>query len=116
VRLLLDAHFSPKRVAGRLRAAGHDVRALAEHSELDGLKDEELLELATAEGRILVTRDTRHFAPLARAWASVGKHHAGLLLVWTRQADEFGPLLRDIQRLPAERPDQASWIDVSLAI
>lgn len=55
MRLLLDAHVSGRRVGGALRALGHDVPALDEERQLEGLPDDEVLTLAATERRILVT-------------------------------------------------------------
>ena len=33
------------------------------------------LELATTEERVLITRNSRDFAPLAREWAEASRHH-----------------------------------------
>src|SRR5947209_5193914 len=52
-----------------LRAAGRDVLALAEDASFEGLDDPLVLELAASQQRILVTRNSRGFAPLAREWA-----------------------------------------------
>ena len=43
MRLLLDEHFSPRRIGGRLTAAGHDVLAIAEIPAYAGLPDEQVL-------------------------------------------------------------------------
>jgi uncharacterized protein DUF5615 len=55
VRILLDAHISGRTVGKVLAGAGHDVRALDSEAELEGLSDPEVLQLAAAEGRLLVT-------------------------------------------------------------
>jgi predicted nuclease of predicted toxin-antitoxin system len=61
VRLLLDANLSPRTIGEPLGTAGHDVRALAAHPELEELADPDVLDLAAAEGRILITRNSRDF-------------------------------------------------------
>jgi predicted nuclease of predicted toxin-antitoxin system len=66
VRLLLDADLSGRRLARRLREDGHGVLALSERLDLEGLVDPEVLALAALDGRILVTRNGRDFAPLLR--------------------------------------------------
>lgn len=55
MRAFLDAHISGPRIARSLREAGHDVRAADEERELDGLPDEQLLELAADETRLTIT-------------------------------------------------------------
>jgi len=116
VRLLLDANLSGKRVAGPLRQDGHDVLALNEQPELDALDDPAVLALGAAEDRILVTRNSRDFAPLLREWAEAGRTHGGCVLIWTLGHHQFGQLLDGLRRLLAERPDQAEWRDFTAAL
>jgi hypothetical protein len=116
VRLLLDANLSGRRLARPLRGDGHDVLALSERPELEGLADPEVLALAAAEGRILITRNSRDFAPLLRDWAEAGRSHAGCILIWTLRHDEFGPILRGLRHLLAERPHQSAWVDLAVAL
>jgi predicted nuclease of predicted toxin-antitoxin system len=54
VRLLADECFDGSVVQG-LRRLGHDVAYIAEHAS--GLTDPEVLGLAVAEGRLLITED-----------------------------------------------------------
>jgi predicted nuclease of predicted toxin-antitoxin system len=89
LRLLLDANLSPRGVADRLRDMGHDVLALAEDAAFEGLSDPQVLELATTEQRVLVTGNSRDFAPLAREWAEAQRAHAGLILIWTLDHSQF---------------------------
>lgn len=84
--------------------------------EHTGLTDEEVLGLAAADTRILVTRNGRDFERIARRWASTGRDHAGILLIWTRQTDEFGSLVRAIGRRLDAIPDPGQWRNLVLAI
>jgi len=113
VRLLLDAHLSPSGIGERLRGIGHDVRCIAEESALEGLDDPEVLELAAAEGRILVTRASRDFARILREWAEAGRSHGGCMLIGH---DQFAEIVAGVKRLPDERPDQGAWRDLVLAV
>jgi hypothetical protein len=79
LKLLLDAHHSPS-VAIRLRGLGHDASAAGNSHELSRLPDEQLLRLATAEGRALVTEDTGDLLRVARFWSQTGEDHAGIIL------------------------------------
>lgn len=46
MRLFLDAHISGPRIARALRERSHGVRAAEVERELDGLGDEQLLEIS----------------------------------------------------------------------
>lgn len=116
LRLLLDANLSPKGIGGPLRAAGHDVRSLAAERALEGLDDPDVLALAAAEGRILVTRNSRDFAPLLREWAEAGRPHAGCVLIWSFDHSEFGAISEGLERLLSVRPAQQNWIEIAIAL
>lgn len=111
MRLFLDAHVSGRRIARALRDAGHDVRAADEERALDGWEDERLLELATAEGRIMVTFNAKDFARLVSEWAAAGTSHAGCLMIVAIDHAEFGLTLRMIHAAAATRPQQDAWIN-----
>ena len=116
MRLLFDANLSGRRIARPLREDGHDVVALNERLEWEGLADPDVLTLAAAEGRILVTRNSRDFAPLLREWAEAGRPHAGCVLIWTLDTNELGPILDRLRRLFSARPEQSAWRDYSVAL
>ena len=111
MRLLLDAHVSGGRVGGVLRKHGHDVRALDEERQLEGLSDDEVLALAAAEQRILVTHNVADFPAILRAWAEASRSHGGVILVYGIDHNEFDLVLRGIQRLLELRPGQEAWLD-----
>lgn len=111
MRLFLDAHVSGRRVAQALRKAGHDVRAADEERDLDGMPDEDLLALATAEDRVLVTFNVADFPGIVRRWAEAGRAHAGCAIVVGIDHSEFGTIIRVIQRTVDERPAQRGWRD-----
>jgi predicted nuclease of predicted toxin-antitoxin system len=66
MRFLADENVS-RHVIERLRNAGHDVTAVAETRA--GASDEEVLNAADADGRILITED-RDFGEMVFANAS----------------------------------------------
>lgn len=110
MRVLLDAHVSSRHVGRRLQRKGHDVLALDQDETLGRLADEDLLTLAAAEQRIVITHNLRHFAPIARSWAETGRSHNGLILVTLSHTD-YGPILRRLEQAFAARPGQEEWID-----
>lgn len=115
MRLLLDANLSPRRVAARLRETGNDVLALAEDAAYEGLSDPQVLELAASEGRVLITRNSRDFAPLAREWAEAQRSHAGLILVWTVDHSRFAEIVTGVERQLVLWPAQEQWRDLTVA-
>lgn len=116
MRVLLDAHFSPKRIGVPLESAGHDVLSLAADLVLGALDDLSVLQLAADESRILITRNGRDFVPLLREWADLGRHHSGCILVWTLGHHEFGAIVSGVGGLLASRPDAADWHDTIVAL
>ncbi len=109
MRLFLDAHVSGRKIADALRARGHDVLAADEERRLDGWEDERLLELAAAEGRIMVTFNVKDFARIVNEWSAGAARHAGCLMIVGIDHGEFGLILRVIDAALGARPDQGSW-------
>lgn len=112
---MLDANLSARRIGRPLRSAGHDVMALAEDPALEGLDDSLVLELAAAEKRILVTRNSKDFAPLAREWAEAHRSHAGLILIWTLDHSQFAEIVAGIELYLELSDDQDEWTDLVVA-
>jgi hypothetical protein len=98
-----------------LSEAGHDVRALAAEPAAEGMDDDQVLELATAEERILVTRNARDFAPRLRARAEGGRSHAGAILIWTLGHHEFAAIVAGIERCLEAYPTHEEWVDLVVA-
>ena len=115
MRLLLDANLSPRGIAIRLRTAGHDVLALAEDPALEGLDDPAVLELAASQNRVLITRNSRDFAPLAREWAEAQRPHAGIILIWTLDHSQFKQIVEGIESYLQQWPMQEDWRDLVVA-
>lgn len=112
MRILLDAHISGKRIGSRLASEGHDVRAVDSESDLEGLDDADLLELAAREGRVFITFDVKDFAPLLMEWAEAGRGHAGCIFVRGFRNDEFGAITGALVERLEERSKQPDWIDL----
>ena len=115
MRLLLDANLSPRGIAAKLRKNGHDVLALAEDATFEGLPDPQVLELAASEQRVLITRNSRDFAPLARQWAEAGRPHAGIILIWTLDHSQFGEIVAGVERVLGQWT-QEQWRDLVVAL
>lgn len=115
MRLLLDANLFPRGIAAKLRHAGDDVLALAEDATFEELPDPQVLELAASEQRVLITRNSRDFAPLARQWAQAGRSHAGIILIWTLDHSQFAEIVAGVERQLQQRPSQERWRDITVA-
>ncbi len=110
MRLLLDVRVSSRYLGRPLSEQGHDIHALDTDSQNKELEDDEVLELATAEGRIVITHNVRHFAPELRRRQESGKHHAGCILV-TLPHNAYGEILRQLEALFMSLPTAADWLD-----
>jgi nucleoside-diphosphate-sugar epimerase len=111
VRVLLDAHVSGRRIGAALREREHDVLAVDEQRDLDGAPDEELLELASAQRRILVTFDVADFPRICREWLEIGRSHHGCAVVVGVRHSEFGAIVRALQSTFEQRPHPREWRD-----
>lgn len=113
MRLLLDAHLSPA-VAEALRRGGFDAVAIRDW--LDGnyrsAADDQLLEMALSDERVLVTYDLQTIPPLLKEWAETGQRHGGVVLIDERtvRPNDFGGLVRALQALMASCGAQ-DWQD-----
>jgi hypothetical protein len=111
VRLLLDAHFSGRVIGRRLRRGGHDVFALDERQDLEGIDDPEVLALATSEDRILVTHNVKDFPDILRDWAEEGRQNGGCIVVVGIELDQFALLFRAIEAALETGPKQEAWVN-----
>jgi len=114
VKLRLD-EMVPPAIAGALRDRGHDADAVVEHAGLRGLPDARQLELATEEGRSLVTYDVGDYVPLVERRIANGQAHVGLILLSSNRfppgtvgpvADSLAALLDD----PSLSPGFVRWL------
>lgn len=103
MRLYLDEVIAPDVAAG-LRERGHDVVAAAESDAL-GVSDAAQLARAIHDERALVTCNIADFVALARAAASRGQDHFGIVLIHARSLppSRIGTLVRALDALLSER-------------
>ena len=112
MRLLLDGDIASPRILEPLAQAGHDVRSVGDDPAHLGLADEQVLELAAREGRILVTHNVSDFPEILGDWGRGGRSHAGCILV-TLPTNSFGEIVSGLGRLLAGQPDPARWVDLA---
>jgi hypothetical protein len=99
VRLYLDEDVDPL-IARPLRGRGYDIVSAREVGMAGfSISDEAQLVYAAAEGRAILTFNTKHFVPLHEAWWEAGRSHAGIIVSRRFDRDEVGELIRLVERL-----------------
>ena len=95
----------PVLVARIARGLGVDI-VHTEELGRKGSTDEEQMQFAAQEGRILLTRNCKDFRPFSTSFAERGLPHAGVLGISPNLA-EMSPatIARALQRYDHERPD-----------
>lgn len=100
MRLLLDEMLSPA-IARELRDRGHDVQSVAGHPEREALPDPEVLALARADRRAIVTNNVRDFRPLhTEAIVPGGPGHYGMTFMsgnYRRTRDDIGKIVAALE-------------------
>jgi hypothetical protein len=108
VRLLLDEMLSPA-IARELLARGHDVQSVAGHQEREALSDPEVLAIARAERRAIVTNNVRDFRPLhVEAVMPGGAGHFGMIFMsgnYRRTKADIGRIVAALEAKLAQYPD-----------
>jgi hypothetical protein len=81
VKVLLDAQLSHE-IAELLVQRGHDAEAVTSRTDLaNSTPDAQLMEIAHAEGRVIVTNNIKDFRPIAAQRIASGQGHSGLVLI-----------------------------------
>lgn len=80
MKALLDEHLSAD-LALELRSRGLDVEAITERPARRGLFDDQVMALAAAEDRAVVTNNVKDFRPIAAGRTAEGTGHPGLILL-----------------------------------
>jgi predicted nuclease of predicted toxin-antitoxin system len=84
VKLLIDEMFATA-IAEQLRARGRDVVSVHETPDLEGASDEELLRVAVAADRAIVTENVQDFRPLQAAAPASRRPCPALIFTTNRQ-------------------------------
>jgi len=96
-RLYLDADVDVL-LARLLRDEGYDAITAVE-ANLRTANDEEQLLYAAREGRVLLTYNIRHLAPLHNEWLAQGREHAGIVVSHQYRRQDIGDLVRVVRKL-----------------
>lgn len=107
MKLLLDEMLSPA-IARELRERGHDVEAVAGHPERAALPDPEIMELARAGHRAVVTNNLRDYRPLHNeAIAPGGPGHFGMIFMpngYRRTKADMGRIIAALEATLKQYP------------
>lgn len=110
MKLLLDEMLAPV-IARELRARGHDAEAVAGHPERQSLSDPEILALARAEHRALVTNNLQDFRPLhTEAITPGGPGHYGMIFVpggYRRAKADTGKIVTALESILNAHPGES---------
>jgi len=109
VKLLFDEMLSPA-IARELRSRGHDVEPIAGSPHREALSDPEVLELARAERRAVVTSNLRDFRPLHHeAVTPGGAGHYGMIFMpggYRRTRADTGRIIAALEAILAAYPGE----------
>jgi hypothetical protein len=100
-RLCFDADSMQRAVLAGLRARGVDAMTALEAGLIDG-SDEEQLEYARSQRRVLFSFNASHFYRIHSELLSQGESHAGILLA-PQQRYSIGERVRRLLKLIAAR-------------
>jgi len=113
VKLLLDEMLSPE-IARLLRARGHDVVAIKGDPLHESLSDLEVMNLARAQGRAVVTNNLVDFRPLHHdAIAPGSPGHFGMIFMpstYRRTRADTGRIVEALDAKLAEFPGDSSLV------
>ena len=105
VAFYMDVHV-PQAITEQLRLRGVDVLA-ATGEGTDRLSDDQLLELATRLGRVMVTQDIR-FGAMAEEWQRRRRRFAGLIYA-PQRPDHIGLYVRELEMV-AKASEPGKWL------
>lgn len=99
IKLLIDEDVSkgPK-LAAALRRRGFDAVAVQEIGRMN-VPDEELLNYAALEGRVLLSCNIKDFVRIAVDWYGSGREHASIVISEQFSGNRFGEILRRVLSL-----------------
>lgn len=107
MKILLDAQLSHD-IAEILRSRGHDAQAVTARQDLlNDLSDDEVMDVAHREGRVVVTNNIKDFRLVAADRLANGTGHSGLILVspnTPRSKAANTPLADAIEQLISSNP------------
>lgn len=100
-RLYIDEDALDKDLVRALRARGVDVEAANEAGMIERTDDEQL-EYASADNRIVYSFNRGHFCRLHAQWLAAGRSHAGIVVA-RQQQYSVGEQMRRLLKLLAAK-------------
>ena len=109
IRLYVDEDTQRRALIQAVRARGYDIVTTHEAGHL-GMSDADQLVYSAAEGRTILTFNSRDFVQLHRDYLIGGKSHAGIIV--SGQV-ETGALVRRLLRLLQSRSaeEMVNWLE-----
>lgn len=109
MKLLLDEMLSPV-IARELRERGHDVESVAGNPGREAMSDTEVLALARAEHRAIVTNNLRDYRTLHNeAIVPGGDGHFGMIFMpgtYRRTKADTGRIIAALEAILAHHPGE----------
>ena len=109
MKLLLDEMLS-RAIAPELRERGHDVESVAGNPGREAMSDPEVLALARAEHRAIVTSNLRDYRPLHNeAIVPGGDGHFGMIFMpgnYRRPKADTGRIIAALELILAQHPGE----------
>jgi predicted nuclease of predicted toxin-antitoxin system len=107
---LLPAKMLSPAIARQLRSRGHDVEPVAGNPDREALSDPEVLALARAGHRAIVTNNLRDFRPLHyEAVTPGGPGHFGMIFMpssYRRTKADTGRIIAALEAILAQYPGE----------
>lgn len=113
IRLYIEEDAMARTLVQGLRARGVDLTTVVDEG-MKGRDDNEQLERATQQRRVIYTFNVGDFCKLHRDYAAAGKSHAGIIVVY-RQRYSVGEQIRRLIELigmksPEEMRDRLNFL------
>jgi len=114
VKLLLDEMLSPV-IARELPKRGYDAEAIAGNPGREAMSDPEVLVLARAERRAIVTNNLRDYRPLHNSAIVPGADgHFGMIFIpgsYRRTRADTGRIIAALEAILAKHPGETDLIN-----
>ncbi len=105
IRLYFDEDAQARAVAHNLRLRGVDVTIAVDEGRT-GLPDNEQLDYATEQGRVICTCNLRDFIPLHTNYVTQGKAHGGIILIHQQRFSIGEQALRLLRLMKAKSAEE----------